>query len=102
RRHTRFSRDWSSDVCSSDLVFAEIGYLHRMNDSLQNGILQRVNTSQSYYLRSKLIQTDKSDLSVFVNYRNLKYTDESREDEPSRSEERRVGNEARICWEAEC
>src|SRR5690606_23250315 len=23
RRHTRFSRDWSSDVCSSDLVFAD-------------------------------------------------------------------------------
>src|SRR5690606_39893972 len=22
RRHTRFSRDWSSDVCSSDLWFA--------------------------------------------------------------------------------
>src|SRR5690606_31829812 len=22
RRHTRFSRDWSSDVCSSDLVFS--------------------------------------------------------------------------------
>src|SRR5436309_13272854 len=22
RRHTRFSRDWSSDVCSSDLVVA--------------------------------------------------------------------------------
>src|SRR5690606_39324303 len=22
RRHTRFSRDWSSDVCSSDLEFA--------------------------------------------------------------------------------
>src|SRR5690606_40401593 len=22
RRHTRFSRDWSSDVCSSDLTFA--------------------------------------------------------------------------------
>src|SRR5690606_705740 len=22
RRHTRFSRDWSSDVCSSDLAFA--------------------------------------------------------------------------------
>src|SRR5690606_39528346 len=21
RRHTRFSRDWSSDVCSSDLIF---------------------------------------------------------------------------------
>src|SRR5690606_16683862 len=23
RRHTRFSRDWSSDVCSSDLSFCE-------------------------------------------------------------------------------
>src|SRR5690606_40344605 len=23
RRHTRFSRDWSSDVCSSDLIFDE-------------------------------------------------------------------------------
>src|SRR5690606_33772186 len=22
RRHTRFSRDWSSDVCSSDLIFS--------------------------------------------------------------------------------
>src|SRR5207302_7771106 len=22
-RHTRFSRDWSSDVCSSDLIFKE-------------------------------------------------------------------------------
>src|SRR5690606_14118046 len=27
RRHTRFSRDWSSDVCSSDLI----GILHRNN-----------------------------------------------------------------------
>src|SRR5690606_40658098 len=24
RRHTRFSRDWSSDVCSSDLGFTDI------------------------------------------------------------------------------
>src|SRR5690606_41174661 len=29
RRHTRFSRDWSSDVCSSDLAYAtaELGFL---------------------------------------------------------------------------
>src|SRR5690606_39571974 len=25
RRHTRFSRDWSSDVCSSDLLLAQDG-----------------------------------------------------------------------------
>src|SRR5690606_39730667 len=24
RRHTRFSRDWSSDVCSSDLLLGEL------------------------------------------------------------------------------
>src|SRR5690606_40687858 len=24
RRHTSFSRDWSSDVCSSDLLFSDI------------------------------------------------------------------------------
>src|SRR5271170_4465633 len=26
RRHTRSTRDWSSDVCSSDLLFAADGY----------------------------------------------------------------------------
>src|SRR5690606_40560152 len=29
RRHTRFSRDWSSDVCSSDLLDACIRFLGR-------------------------------------------------------------------------
>src|SRR5690606_12337980 len=32
RRHTRFSRDWSSDVCSSDL--AQIDYLKPGQTSL--------------------------------------------------------------------
>ncbi|WP_264519832.1 hypothetical protein [Flavobacterium sp. N1994] len=67
----------------STKVFVELGYLQRLNDSLQNGFLQKVNTSQSYYLKSKLIQTKKSDLSLFVNYRNLKYVDNTRQNEPS-------------------
>src|SRR5690606_5089856 len=29
RRHTRFSRDWSSDVCSSDLFKIEGGFLRK-------------------------------------------------------------------------
>ncbi|MBP9849321.1 MAG: hypothetical protein KBC58_07765 [Flavobacterium sp.] len=66
----------------STKVFVELGYLHRVNDSLQLGKRTRVNTSQSYYLKSKLIQTEKSDLSVFVNYRNLKFED-IRGNEPS-------------------
>ena len=67
----------------STKVFVELGYLQRVNDSLQNGFLQKVNTSQSYYLKSKLVQTKKSDLSLFVNYRNLKYVDNARQNEPS-------------------
>src|SRR5215475_14651122 len=30
RRHTRFSRDWSSDVCSSDLCPSPLGSLGQM------------------------------------------------------------------------
>lgn len=67
----------------STKVFVELGYLNRANDSLQGGILRRVNTSNTYYVKSKLIQNEKTDLSVFVNYRNLNYTDPARENEPS-------------------
>jgi len=67
----------------STKVYMELGYLNRTNDSLQNGLLQRVNTSQSYNVKSKLIQNEKSDLTVFVNYRNLKFTDPLRGTEPS-------------------
>ncbi|WP_298221397.1 hypothetical protein [Flavobacterium sp.] len=67
----------------STKVFMELGYLHRTNDSLQSGTLQRVNVSQSYYLKSKLIQNEKSDLAVYINYRNLKYEDKTRGNEPS-------------------
>ncbi len=65
----------------STSVFVEIGYLQRANDSLQNNQIERVNQSHSYYLKSKLLQNEKSDLSVFANYRNLKYSDRSRRDE---------------------
>lgn len=67
----------------STKVFLEIGYLQRRNDSIQNGVLKKVNTSQSYYLKSKIIQTKKSDLSLFVNYRNLIYENPSQTNEPS-------------------
>jgi hypothetical protein len=67
----------------STKVFVEVGYLNRVNDSLQSGFLKRVNTSQSYYVKSKLIQTEKSDLSMYINYRNLKFEDPVRGNEPS-------------------
>lgn len=67
----------------STKVFVEIGYLQRRNDSLQNGLLQHVNNSQTYYLKSKLIQNKKTDLAVYASYRNLDFTDASRKNEPS-------------------
>src|SRR5690606_40747361 len=35
RRHTRFSRDWSSDVCSSDLLYLK-GRCYFRNSFCQN------------------------------------------------------------------
>jgi len=67
----------------STKVYTELGYLQRLNDSLLSGVLQRVNLSRSYYLKSRLVQTDRSDLSLFVNYRTLNYVDRTRSDEPS-------------------
>jgi len=67
----------------STKVFVELGYLKRTNDSLQNGMIQRVNSSQTFALKSKLIQTNKSDLSLYANYRVLDFVDASKKREPS-------------------
>lgn len=77
-------KEWGAFIGRGDStkVFFEIGMLQRANDSLQDGVLKRVNTSESYFFKSKVIQTIKSDLSVYVNYRNLKYED-ARGNEPS-------------------
>lgn len=67
----------------STKVYVELGYLNRVNDSLQNGILKKVNTSNSLYIKSQLIQNEKTSLSLFANYRRLIYDNALRPDEPS-------------------
>jgi hypothetical protein len=67
----------------STKVFVELGVLQRQNDSLQNQRIERVNHSTSYYLKSNLIKTEKSNLSLFLNYRKLTYEDPTLKDEPS-------------------
>ena len=66
-------------VGDSTKVFVKVGYVHRVNDSVQDNRLQRVNQSDTYYLNSKLIASKNTDLSLFVNYRlfNLKTQDQS-------------------------
>lgn len=67
----------------STKVFAEVGTLFRVNDSLQNNSLQRVNHSVAYYLKARPILNKTRSLSVFINYRTLYYTDRLRQNEPS-------------------
>lgn len=67
----------------STKVYFQLGYARRINDSVQNGLLQRVNTSNSYNFQSKLLKTESRDISLFVNYRQLDYTDSNLKNTPS-------------------
>lgn len=67
----------------STKVFTQIGYLQRKNDSLQNGLLQHVATSNTYYIKSKLIQTKTTNLAAYINYRKLNFTNNNQPTESS-------------------
>ncbi|MFD2916717.1 hypothetical protein [Psychroserpens luteus] len=64
-------------------VFVEIGYKHRVNDSLRGNEIKRVNTSNTYYVKSKIIQNKNTNLAIYANFRKLKSEDDTIEDENS-------------------
>nr|WP_233586631.1 hypothetical protein [Formosa maritima] len=70
-------------VGDSTKIFAEIGFKFRVNDSIRNNKLQKVNSSNTYYIDSRIVQNERTNLSVYANYRVLKNTDESIENENS-------------------
>ncbi|WP_303318922.1 hypothetical protein Q4Q34_05580 [Flavivirga abyssicola] len=70
-------------VGDSTKVFAEIGYKNRVNDSIRNNELQKVNTSNTFYLDSRLVKNENTNLSLYANYRTLKNEDSEIEDERS-------------------
>jgi hypothetical protein len=70
-------------IGDSTKVFAEVGYIRRLNDSLRNNLVERVNASNTYYLKSRLVQNKNTNLQLFVNYRDLKAEDNTSEDEQS-------------------
>ncbi|WP_054852137.1 hypothetical protein [Olleya sp. ITB9] len=70
-------------IGDSTNIYAEVGYKYRVNDSLRNGNLDRVNNSNTYYLDSRLIKNQKTNLSLYVNYRTLKNEDEDQNNENS-------------------
>jgi len=70
-------------VGDSTKVFAEFGYKYRVNDSIRGNKLERVNRSNTYYVKSKLIQNANTNLGIYINYRTLKHEDQLLEDEQS-------------------
>src|SRR5690606_40301155 len=80
RRHTRFSRDWSSDVCSSDLLRKLSLNGRRLKEMLES------NSPSSCFRRSASSRTGEPAGRDWATT----CTD--------RSEERRVGKECRSRW----
>ncbi|KAB1068305.1 hypothetical protein F6U93_06280 [Tamlana haliotis] len=70
-------------IGDSTKVFAEVGYIHRINDSIRNNQLEKVNSSNTFYLDSRIVQNKNTNLSLYANYRTLKNEDDTLDDEHS-------------------
>src|SRR3712207_9593451 len=93
RRHTRYWRDWSSDVCSSDLDIGRIG-VAAMGVGLAQGALDEAlayakerRAFGQPISKYQAIQAKLADMSTEIEACRL-----------LRSEERRVGKECRSRW----
>src|SRR5690606_40545486 len=89
RRHTRFSRDWSSDVCSSDLLNIEGDRLEVMEEGRVNVLTGNVSVVQG----PNLLRSGK--MTVYFNQGS---SPGAAPGSNIRSEERRVGKECRSRW----
>src|SRR5258706_2154621 len=86
RRHTRLVSDWSSDVCSSDLVDAKLG-------------LKLTNRKQLAAWPVMASYCEKAETEIGVDVSVCEFTDGASLDKGrQRSEERRVGKECRSRW----
>lgn len=56
-------------VGDSTKVFAKLGINFRNNDSIRNNQFAEINNRKTFYLDSKLVQSDRTNLSVYANYR---------------------------------
>ncbi len=78
-----FAYETFAGVGDSTAVFVEVGYRNRVNDSLRENQLRQVSQSNTFYLKSQLLQSENTQLSIFANYRVLKDVFINREDEQS-------------------
>src|SRR5690606_39523693 len=92
RRHTRFSRDWSSDVCSSDLRICT--NCIREEDLRHEALLQADSQNATNVLQH-LVRYRTFRIICCDAHNRADDADRETIDEFLRSEERRVGKECR-------
>src|SRR5690606_40805953 len=95
RRHTRFSRDWSSDVCSSDLVIFPCNahsniYFPDLALEIVSGIYDSDSFSSGHFITNIAISCHSIEFALY-SHGNIGTSLKA----PARSEERRVGKEGR-------
>src|SRR5690606_40656442 len=93
RRHTRFSRDWSSDVCSSDLAGADV-FLESLPDDPEPYAQQAVGWVVRLYSAVPLV-SGQLDQPAPAGATLRQVGDDAQYTRSVRSEERRVGKECR-------
>ena len=59
-----------------DKIFVEIGLNHKINDSVLDNRIQKVNSSNNFSINSQLINSSNTKLSLFGNYRVLNRVNE--------------------------
>src|SRR5690606_40003801 len=91
RRHTRFSRDWSSDVCSSDLSWEKGGKQSKLSFDHRRPTASPTGTSGTPPHRPPNSTRQYCRRSLRTQHRPTKL---------GRSEERRVGKDCSARWAA--
>src|SRR5207253_5218589 len=90
RRHTRWPRDWSSDVCSSDLSFNTAQFNPTTGaPALKNGQC----TVSGFATTTAGTQSAINTTSFTLNNLDMAVVTVSSTNSATRSEERRVGND---------
>ena len=57
-------------IGDSTNVFVKLGFNYRNNDSIKARTFTRINDRKTFYVQSKLVQKEQTNLSVFANYRH--------------------------------
>src|SRR3989475_855244 len=92
RRNTRFDCDWSSDVCSSDLLLPPLLLQPLVENAIRHGV------EPSAHGGKLQVRTERRGDLVEVRITNTLPTEIDSASAAGRSEERRVGKECRSRW----